>query len=123
MKAAKLISGIISIVLCALVLFQSCAAGLSNAMQSNGESGGSAGLVLALCMLIAGIVGIATRNMSGNGGPITSAIFYLFGAIVGFAGAGSYTDLTVWSVISVVFCAIYVVSIFKNRKPNNNTEE
>ena len=116
MKVAKLVSGIVSIVLFALVIFQSCAAGLSNAMAENGEAGGSAGLILAVCLLIAGIVGLATRNADGKGGSITSAAFYILGAIVGFAGAGSYTDLIVWSVISVVFALIYLVSVFLPKK-------
>lgn len=38
MKVAKLVSGIISIVLCPLVLFQSCAAGVGNAMAENGQA-------------------------------------------------------------------------------------
>ena len=37
MKTWKLVSGILSIVLFVLVTFQSCAAGLSNALQENGE--------------------------------------------------------------------------------------
>ena len=40
MKTWKLVSGIISIVLFAFVMFQSCAAGISNSLAENGESGG-----------------------------------------------------------------------------------
>ena len=40
----RLVAGIITIVLSVLVTFQSCAAGLSNALEENGESGGSAGV-------------------------------------------------------------------------------
>lgn len=39
MKVAKLVSGILSIVLALLVMFQSCAAGISNALEENGEIG------------------------------------------------------------------------------------
>ena len=56
----RLVAGIITIVLSVLVTFQSCAAGLSNALEENGESGGSAGVLLAVCFLVAGIVGIVT---------------------------------------------------------------
>ena len=58
MKTSKLVVGIISIVLCFLVGLQSCAAGLGNALENNGEIGGTAGLILALSLLIAGIVAI-----------------------------------------------------------------
>jgi hypothetical protein len=43
MKNWKLVSGILSIVLCVFVLFQSCAAGTYNALEANGEVSGSAG--------------------------------------------------------------------------------
>ena len=48
MKIWKLVSGILSIVLVLFVLFQSCAAGLGNALEANGEVGGSAGVLLAI---------------------------------------------------------------------------
>ena len=50
MKTWKLVSGIISIVLFAFVMFQSCAAGISNSLAENGESGGSAGLIVAIIL-------------------------------------------------------------------------
>ena len=67
MKTAKLIIGIISIVLCFFVLFQSCAAGIGNAIAENGETSGSSGLVVAILMLVAGIVGLCTRKSRGGG--------------------------------------------------------
>ena len=70
MKTWKLVSGILSIVICLFVLFQSCAAGLSNTMQGNGELGGTAGLIVAIMLLAGGIVSIATRKSSGKGGNI-----------------------------------------------------
>lgn len=45
-------------------MFQSCAAGISNSLAENGESGGSAGLIVAIILLAGGIVSIATRNGS-----------------------------------------------------------
>ena len=47
MKVWKLVSGILSMVLFILVAFQSCAAGVSNALENNGEVSGSAGLIVA----------------------------------------------------------------------------
>ena len=40
--------GIISIVLFFVVGFQSCAAGLGNALSNNGEVSGSAGIILGI---------------------------------------------------------------------------
>ena len=48
-------------------MFQSCAAGISNSLAENGESGGSAGLIVAIILLAGGIVSIATRNGSKGG--------------------------------------------------------
>ena len=80
MKTWKLVSGIISIVLFAFVMFQSCAAGISNSLAENGESGGSAGLIVAIILLAGGIVSIATRNGS-KGGNI--ALIVLFAQCAG----------------------------------------
>ena len=63
MKTWKLVSGIISIVLFAFVIFQSCAAGISNSLAENGESGGSAGLIVAIILLAGGIVSIAKHDL------------------------------------------------------------
>nr|WP_264472805.1 hypothetical protein [Extibacter muris] len=54
-----MVTGIISIVLFALISFQSCAAGLSNALEQNNATSGTAGLLLAFIYLIAGIIACA----------------------------------------------------------------
>ena len=51
MKVWKLVSGILSIILFVLVMFQSCAAGVSNSLEENGEVGGSAGIIVAIMLL------------------------------------------------------------------------
>ena len=61
MKSWKLVSGILSIVLTFFVLLQSCAAGVSNSLQNNGEVGGSAGVIVAIALLAGGITSVATR--------------------------------------------------------------
>ena len=48
MKTWKLVLGILSIVLFVVVSFQSCAAGLGNALSENGESSGSGGIFVAM---------------------------------------------------------------------------
>ena len=49
-KTMRLVVGIISIVLSLVVLFQSCAAGIGNALSDNGESGGIGGVFLFIAM-------------------------------------------------------------------------
>ena len=78
MRTWKLVSGILSIILFVLVAFQSCAAGVSNTLAENGEVSGSAGLIVAIMLLVGGIVSIATRN-GGKGGNIAIIILYGIG--------------------------------------------
>ena len=77
MKTWKLVSGIISIVLSVFVVFQSMMAGLANALEESGQSSGSAGLVVAICMLCGGIVSIVSRKNNSKGTNI--ALIILFG--------------------------------------------
>ena len=115
MRTAKLIIGIVSIVLFAFIVFQSCATGLANAMNRNSEDmSGTAGVILAFAMLIAGIVGIATRNSKGGG--ITAAIFYIVAALIGFISLGTFVDLVIWSVISLVFGAVFLIGSLTMKK-------
>ena len=117
MKVAKLVSGILSIVLALLVMFQSCAAGISNALEENGEIGGTGGLLVAICLIVAGIVGMATRNSDGKGASIVTAVFYGLGALVGYATAESYADLNIWATVCLIFAVIYIIAAIKAKKP------
>ena len=92
MKTWKLVSGILSVILFALVAFQSCAAGMSNALEENGEVSGSAGIIVAVLLLTGGIVSIATRKSSGKGGNIALIIIFGLAALVGFTMHGSGPD-------------------------------
>jgi hypothetical protein len=115
MKTWKLVSGILSIVLVLFVLFQSCAAGMNNALEANGEVGGSAGVLLAVMMLAGGIVSIATRKSVKKGGNIALIVLFGIAALTGFAGAGSYGDLYIWAGWCVICAAMAIVALIKNR--------
>ncbi len=108
MKTSRMIIGIISIVLFLVVSLQSCAAGVGNALAENGEVSGSAGFLLAICMLIAGIVGIAARK--SKAGSFVSGGFYAFGGLIGMANAGSYSDLRIWSGLSFIFAVVFILT-------------
>lgn len=114
MKTARLIIGIISIVLFCVITMQSCAAGLGNAIEGNGEVSGSAGLILALCMLVAGIVGVCCRKMKA--GTIVAGCFYAFGGLIGIVNVGSYGDLQIWSVLSFIFAAVFIIGAIRQKE-------
>ena len=116
MKIWKLVSGILSIVLCLFIIFQSCAAGLSNAIEENNEVGGSAGVIVAILILAAGIVSIVTRNYKGKGGNIALIVLFCLAAVIGFVLAGSYSDLRIWAAWCLICAILAVVSMIKNGK-------
>ena len=115
MRTWKLVAGILSIVLFFVVALQSCAAGVVNAMEANGGSSGSIGVVVALLMLTGGIVSIATRNAIGNGGNVALIILFALAAFIGFAGYGNYSDLVIWSFWCLLNAILALVAFVKNR--------
>lgn len=115
-RTAKLIIGIISIVLFIIVAFQSCAIGLSNSLLDNGESSGFAGFLVAFLMLISGIVGVSTRDSKGGG--ITAGVFYAFAGLIGLGNFGSFKDLELWSYLCLIFASVFIVGSLRMKKPS-----
>ena len=116
MKTWKLVSGILSIIVFVVVTFQSCAAGISNTLQENGEVGGSAGVLVAIMLLAGGIVSIATRNKESKGANIAIIVLFGIGAAAGFSMAGSYKDLIIWAVWCLINAVLALVEIIKSKK-------
>ena len=109
MKTWKLVSGILSMILFVIVTFQSCAAGVANSLEANGETSGSAGVFVAILMLAGGIVSVATRNSEKKGGNIALIV------LVGFTGFGSFSDLAIWSGWCLINAAWAVVAMIKSK--------
>lgn len=116
MKTWKLVSGILSIILFVVVAFQSCAAGVVNALEANGESSGSGGIIVAIMMLSGGIVSIATRKSKGKGGNIALIILFGLGALTGFALAGNFADLNIWAAWCLINAILAIIAIIKGNK-------
>ena len=120
MKIWKLVAGILSIVLFALVSLQSCAAGISNALEANGEMSGTSGIMVAILMLAGGIVSIATRKTAGKGGNIALIILFGLAALIGFTGYGSYSDLAIWSGWCLLNAVFALIALIKSGKASNS---
>lgn len=114
MKTAKLIIGIVSIVLAFLVLFQSCAAGIGDAMMNEGGTSGTSGLLVAVLMLASGIVAIATRR--SRGGAVFCVILYGLAGGLGVSVTGIFKDLIVWGVLCLIFAVIFLLSAITMQK-------
>lgn len=117
MKTWKLVSGIISIAMCLLVLFQSCFAGLGdvmiNALDKNASSSsGLAGVFVAFLMMSGGIVSIVTRNWS-KGGNIAMVVLYGLAALIGYTSFGFFKDLIVWATWCLVCAVLAVISLLR----------
>ena len=121
-SVGRLVVGILSILLFCVITFQSCTVGLGNTLMGNQDSGGTQGLFTAVAYLVAGIVGIATRNSRSKGGPIASGIIYWIGAMCTIGGSDVYGDLMIWGILAAIFgmmfmfCAIQTGGNMKNRK-------
>ncbi|MBV4429442.1 hypothetical protein [Clostridium tyrobutyricum] len=116
----KKVVGIISIVLFIFITFQSCAAGLGNALNNSKEVSGSAGMILAVCMLIAGIVAIISKTNKGM--TITSIVFYLIGFIIGIVNVGTFSDLKVWSILNLIFAVLFIIDIIRRKELYNGNK-
>ena len=107
---AKLILGIISMVLFILITFQSCAAGLGNALLNNGEISGSFGFLSALNLLISGIIAVAARKSNKKLPWIISAVLLFLNLFYAKVFGGSYSDLEIWGYISFAIGLFYLLS-------------
>ena len=123
MKVWKLVSGILSMILFALVTLQSCAAGVANALEENGEVSGSAGLLVAVLMLAGGIVSVATRKSTKKGGNIAMIVLFGLAALIGFANYGSYSDLAIWSGWCLINAVLAVVALIAGKKNSAGNSE
>ena len=115
MKTWKLVAGIVSIILFVVVTFQSCAAGLANAIENDGGTSGTAGVMVAIFMLAGGIVSIASRKSSGKGGNIALIILFGLAALFGYVGHGNYSDLVIWSTWCLINAVLAIVSLVKSK--------
>lgn len=114
MKTAKLVIGIISIVLSLVVMFQSCAASIGDALLDEGGTSGGAGVFVAILMLIAGIVAIAARKSKGGG--IFCLIFYAIAGIIGIVAQGIFADLIIWGILCLIFAVVFLIATITTKK-------
>lgn len=108
MKTWKLVSGIISMEISLVVIFQSCAVGILEAMGAEGSDSAS-GIIVAILLIAGGVVSVSTRK-GGKDGDIAIISIYVIAAIIGFT-AEIYTDLIIWAVWCCICVLLAVVSL------------
>lgn len=100
--------GIIFIVLSAMVLFQSCAAGMVNALEGGNGSDGLIGTFTGLLMIIIGIISIVTRKTGNPKIPMALALILLiYGFLIGYVYNGIFKDLKYYGWLMVICSFVY----------------
>lgn len=110
----KKVIGIFSIVISGFIGLQSILVGLGNAFFSPTESSGTAGIMLSIIFLLAGILTLASRDSKGV--LITSIVFYILGAVIGLCNFGSFADLQIYSILSLIFGGILIFKATDKKK-------
>ena len=77
--------------------------------------GSSAGFLVAILLIAAGITAIVVRKSIKKGAHIALIIMYGLAAIIGFTMAGSYEDLKIWAGWCLICAILAVVAIFKSK--------
>lgn len=117
MKTLRMVCGIICCCLFLLIVFQSCAVGIGNAIGDSEEVSGSAGFITAILMLVAGIISIAGRK--SKGATITAMCFYILAGLIACAMHGSFTDLQIYGVLCFIFAGLFLISIVVGKKKSS----
>lgn len=124
LKAWKIVSGIISILLCCVISVQSVFAEIATTLMQTGALSGTAGLLVAILLLLGGVVSLATCNGS-RGGDVALSILYFLAALLGFLFAGGYTDLILWALWCLIcmFASLFSVAFGgENRSAHSDDE-
>ena len=114
MKIWKLVSGIMSILFSCVIIFQSCAAGVVNVIEANGNVSGTVGLLFAILLLTGGIVSIATRNKKAGNADL--AILFAIAALMGYAICGSFGDMQIWATWALTCSILSIVALIREDK-------
>ena len=111
MKTTRLVFGIITFVLCIVVLFQSCAVGIHNSIENNGDRGGSAGFFVFVFMIVSGVLSITVKSRKGG---FTTSGFYFLAGIIAILNSEVFKDLSLWGMVNLgLALVIFIMSAFQ----------
>lgn len=122
MKTAKLVLGILGLIFSIVIMLQSCAASVVNAVEDNGDVGGFAGFLVAFLLIAGSIVMIATRGSVGKGGSIAGLIIFVSAGILAVSNSAVYKDLTVWGILCFILAVVNLLSILLKKKAPKHPE-
>lgn len=119
-RAWPIVLGVLSIVSSVAITFQSCAAGLAEALGSD-STDSSAGLLVAILTLAGGIVLLPTRNKPTKWAAM---ILFFIAACIGILMTdGGYGDLPYWGFFALAEGIVCLVSSIRSKRGTRTTEE
>lgn len=101
--------GVLSILLFIVDEFDSCAVELGNILGGGNKFSGTAGMVLGLFMLVAGIVSLCSKKYRGR--RIVSIILYSVAAFIGHCNIESYSQVKIWVIVNIAFASIILMNL------------
>ena len=113
-SVARLVIGIISMVLSVFVLLQSYAVDTLYTLADSEETAGSVGIMFSLLFLAAAIVGVCTRNSKSSLGAHVSTLLYWVAGMSTFGVWEAFEDLLIWGIISIGFGIFFFVAAIKS---------
>lgn len=120
-RIMKKMIGILSIILFLIDEFDSCAVELGNALGGVRKVDGTAGMVLGLFMLVAGILSLCSKKYRGR--IIASIIFYCAAAFIGYCNIGSFNEIRTWIIVNIAFAILLLINLIVKWKKYVFTEE
>jgi len=106
----KLVSGIISVVMSAFIVYQSRLASLLATIQNTGDKSGSVGMIVAILILAGGIISIVTRY-KGGGANVPIILIFAFAGAYAITNHGEFLDLIVWGAWCFVCAIMAIISL------------
>lgn len=110
-----IVFGILSIIAAVFVYRQSAALGFLSALaQSKDMSAVSGGFtIVAVCMLVAGILGCVYGGGKKRGTAVAAMIFHTIASLVCFSTFVG--DLQVWALVNIAVAFIYLIAIIRSK--------
>ena len=105
----RILCTLASVALFGIVCFQAFSNGLQNTVNGNVDYSGTAGIALATCYLIAGMVSICMRNRNTAPAFFLPALLYMAGGVAGMLNLGIFKTLIIWSCAGFVLAAVNIV--------------
>lgn len=101
--------GVLSVLLSAIVIFESITSGSGNVLSNNRGGIRTGAIILVICMLVAGILTLKSKD---NRRILIIAIaLFISSGITGLANISIYVDLQIWSILNIIFGGVLMLKM------------